>query len=673
MNKLTERQSLIIEDLLNSDVPISAKQLSEKFNVSVRTIRYDLDNIDYWLKSKNIDMLKKPNIGIWINAGEKEKKFLINEINSLNFSARVLTKDERQKIILLELLRNVAPVTAESLADKLGVSRTTLIKDIKEIRIKLKKYGVNLIGRQRNGYILTGEENDIRNLISNVLLQSIDKSKLLEIIAETKIASNNKNDSIVIERLKDISDSIKIKDIKKAIKETRKTYDFWMPDSSYASLLVHLVIAMDRLIKGQKIKLSQDRILKLKKYNEYSIASLIAEKLSHKYNIKIPEAEVANITVHLISSNLRLEYLLNENIKDREKILVETVREMIESTKDYINIDSINYKKLETDLIAHLKITLKKLELGIVSENPLIEQIKVNFVDEFEKAKKMNKIFEKNIGICLPENEIGYLALHIAACRHISQQNKRKKVLVVCTTGKGSAKVLAARLRSTIPQLEIKDVVSMFELESCENLLTDVDFIISTVYLNNIKKPVLKISPIISNRELDKIKEYISGNSFDVVLKENKKENYILESVMNIIGKYIDVEDREKLKTELGYFINFVIANEERSSRQIELFERFSQTISLMMIDVANMLKEIKEKTNVVIDMTSSFGIIIHLIMSFPRWKSGDFVKETNSKNYIEQNKEIYNIIKKYILEISKKHEIRIPEDEILAIMRYLV
>ena len=674
MIKLTERQKMIVDDFLNYDVPISAKELAHKFDVSIRTVRYDLDSIEDWLRLKKISLIKKPNVGIFLQVNDEEREELSQTINSLDFKSRILSIEERQNIMLLELLKTIEPITSECLANKLDISRTTAIKDLKEIKFTLKDYKIELIGRQRNGYIISGNENDMRNLIGSILLQSTSKSKLLEILTEAKSSKSDvESDLLNLESLKNISNIIKINDIKKLIKETKKKYDFWIPDSSYVSLLVHLTIAVDRLIKGKKIQISQKKIFDIKKYKEYFIAEIIAEKLTQKYDIKIPQEEVANITIHLISSNLRLNYILNEYAIDREKFLEEIVMEMTESVKGSIDIDELNYNKLQSDLIAHLKITLKKHDLDIIPENPLIEQIKADFVDEFELSKRMNKIFSEKTGINLPEGEIGYLALHLAASKEVSTQIKSKTVLVVCSTGKGSAKILAGRLKNRIPQLVIKKVVSMFELDENKSLLDDVDMIISTVYLKDIKKPVMKVSPIISNLELEKIKEYTNKNNFHSALKNEQYENYILDSIMNVVEKYISIDDREKLKTELSYLIDFLVNNTNKYSKHAKLLEEFVHMSSLILVEIGEMLKEISGEFQLKNDLGNLWGIAIHIIMAIPRWQTGKYYKEENLQKYKQENIEIYLIIKKHLDKISDNFNIHISDTEIVAIMRYII
>lgn len=52
-----------ILSVLNEANGFTLKKLSENFNVHIRTIRYDIDNINYILKSYKLDQIKKTDGG----------------------------------------------------------------------------------------------------------------------------------------------------------------------------------------------------------------------------------------------------------------------------------------------------------------------------------------------------------------------------------------------------------------------------------------------------------------------------------------------------------------------------------------------------------------------------------------------------------------------------------
>jgi transcriptional antiterminator len=670
MMQLTKRQKLIIKDLLNENIYTSTKELASKFNMSRRSIMYDLKNIEYWLNLKNIHLIKKPNAGIWLNINDDQRQSIETEIGSIEPYENVLNKQQRKNIILMELLRAIKPITSYDLSKKLGVSRTTVVSDLQEVREELGKYGLKLKSKPKIGLMVMGDEENIRKLMAYLMLEYPGNYNTIELLNGSD--KNKRMFPFNKSCFNDLISDIDLKDIKNAVNSGKKVCDFWIPDSSYISLLVHLSIAISRLKRGQKIELADKKIKIIKENKEYLIAKEIGSELSKKYNIEIPEAEIANITYHLLSSNLKINN--NEHKDEEDELLGSTVDAMIECANEVLPLDEAGIEKLKSDLISHIKLTIKKYNLNIDMENPIIDEIKANYSDLFMIAQRMADKFLDMTGISLPESEIGYITLYLGAYIESLKKRNLKKVLIVCTTGKGSAKILMNRIRINIPEIEIKGIMSAFELEEDESLLDDVDFVISTVYLRISQKPVIKVDPLLPNSEINIIRSYIDGGlSANTQYKEEYLQSYVIESLMDILDKYVAREDREKLMIELehisGYFINNLI----NMNLQLDTAEKYSETSAMILTEIWEMVKEINKNYRKKIDESSIIGLIIHVIMAIPKWRFGQFNKEMDIAKYRGEEPVLFNIVKKYLDLISQKYSFKLPDSEVVSIMRYVI
>lgn len=82
--KITTRIKKIIFILLDQQDYITAQEISEKINVSARTILRELEGVERCLEEKNIVLEKKKGIGIKINIDSSEKvQDLRNWINKI--------------------------------------------------------------------------------------------------------------------------------------------------------------------------------------------------------------------------------------------------------------------------------------------------------------------------------------------------------------------------------------------------------------------------------------------------------------------------------------------------------------------------------------------------------------------------------------------------------------
>lgn len=116
---LKARAYEILKYLLERDGPILIKQLAEHLGVSERTVRYDLDQIEEWLMESGLTLERKRGVGIFLSDSTKEK--LRDQIEFKESFQRVFSPEERQQIILRELLSREEPVIVKEFKILLNV------------------------------------------------------------------------------------------------------------------------------------------------------------------------------------------------------------------------------------------------------------------------------------------------------------------------------------------------------------------------------------------------------------------------------------------------------------------------------------------------------------------------------------------------------------------------
>lgn len=187
---LNKRCFSILAMILNSKGPIMIDAISKNFKVSDRTVRYDLDKIDDYLKEIEIPMLfRKPNFGIELILTEVQKsKVMQGDVDTYKY---VLSQNERIKVIIFELIQEEGFITIKNLADKLYVSRGTIIKDLIQVKEWLKKNKLKLVSFKSHGIKVSGDEKYLRSVAYLLLTENIEfKPKLIEFITKDYVTSN---------------------------------------------------------------------------------------------------------------------------------------------------------------------------------------------------------------------------------------------------------------------------------------------------------------------------------------------------------------------------------------------------------------------------------------------------------------------------------------------------
>ena len=121
---MDQRCAQLLNQIMSAGGPVKISELAEAFNVSSRTIRYDLDKIDDFLKDKGLpQLIRKPGSGIEYTPSYHRKIKILKLLESIGSYNYVLTPEERKKLILTELFQAKGFNTIEEMANLLCVSR----------------------------------------------------------------------------------------------------------------------------------------------------------------------------------------------------------------------------------------------------------------------------------------------------------------------------------------------------------------------------------------------------------------------------------------------------------------------------------------------------------------------------------------------------------------------
>jgi transcriptional antiterminator/mannitol/fructose-specific phosphotransferase system IIA component (Ntr-type) len=503
-----KRCGKILSILLKTKNSITIKDLASQFDVSARTIRNDLNELENWLQERSIELVKKPGVGIWLNIKFNKRKILLNKISQVEKYKDSFSPEKRKEFILKYLLYQDDKYTMQDLADKLFVSRSTVYKDLSEIEKWLKKYNLILEKRQNYGIYIKGAEKNWRKAVADLLVKLKNNQELKNMLENELINdSNNKRD--IYHQLEGLFGDINFEEVEQIIKEVEIDSDFIFTDEAVTALVVHIAIALERLEKDKDIKMDTDQLNVLENKKEFALASKIVEKIESKWSYKIPKAEIGYISLHILGSKIQPHL----KKKDVEKVIensdsktVKIALKIIKMVSEILAYNFENDEELLLGLILHLRTSINRLKYGLSIRNPILRQIKENYPSIFGAAWSSSIIFQKELDLKVNEDEIGFIALHLGAA--VERITRDWKVLIVCSSGVGTSQLLASKIKKHLPQLEIVDILSTYELYSKK--INDIDFVISTIPLSDIKKDVITVNAILNEADLQKIKNKIN-------------------------------------------------------------------------------------------------------------------------------------------------------------------
>lgn len=485
MITLNERQNSILKYLYNKKDYTTINEISKEFKVSVRTIRYDLDNIEYTLKdNEKISLVRTPRYGIKL---EFKGKRDILTFSSIFDCVEINSPEDRVIFIAINLLIGNSKV--EELSNMLSISKNTVVSDLKKAKEILNNLRINVISKAYVGTCIEGDEEDIRYAFINLYykISNSDNYKLLKMII-------------------DDFDSIKA-DIEERIHKIESRLSLEYSDTSFKELIIIIMYCFIRMGEYSNFNYSEEYIHEKEQEEEFeAIQYAFADKTEDK-------KEICYLMKWFKSAKVMSFINDKSDVKmDGNKYLAMRI---IEDMEKYTGIDYSNDFDFVNSVVMHFSVAMYRMQNNFKIENPLKEDIKMRLGIIYQITEDVMKKYESEIGVEFPDDEVSYMAMHFgAAFERKTQEIFDTKALIVCNSGLATAGLLSARMEVMLPQIQVEGVCRLNNLED-ELKNKDVDIIISTVPIRNTDIEYVEVNPMLNIDDVLKLKKLAFNNVYE--------------------------------------------------------------------------------------------------------------------------------------------------------------
>ncbi|WP_238882222.1 BglG family transcription antiterminator [Clostridium sp. YIM B02551] len=532
-----ERANEIINMLLSENDYLTTNAIADRLKVSNKTIRNEFNKIEEIITKYNLELDRKPGSGVSIIGNELDiislKEVVKHIKNIVPYSS-----EERRNYILNRLFKDNTNLTIRQLATELYVSKSTIHKDLILVSEWLSDFDLTLIKKPNLGIEIEGKEQDWRSAFIT-LLSTLNNSESNDYVFKDNLNINSRLDGTVLNKLNSIS-QLDYYIIEKILSEAEEELQYDFSDEAFINLMIHIALSIKRKETKGSSNIAKGLINPIEGKKEYEAAKSIIRKINVYFKVKLPEYEIYYITVHILGSKRyeQIDSPIVTNIENKKEDLSVTIaNEIIGIIENYLGIYLQEDKQFKNALIMHLSPTINRIKYGLTLRNPITDDIEENYPEAYGIAWLSNTIFKKYFGKIISREELGYLALHIAAA--IERNRKPLKVVVVCSSGIGTSQLLALKIKRHFSDIQVLDVISALSIKKMD--LNGVDLIISTV-ATNVKIPQILISPLLSEKDIRKLEIVI--NSI-----KNKTPNLDKKSVIN--EDFIYINEQYNSKEEL--------------------------------------------------------------------------------------------------------------------------
>ncbi|MBL1223547.1 BglG family transcription antiterminator [Enterococcus sp. BWR-S5] len=537
---LSKREINILLMLLDLENSITTKELAETFSVSVRTIKYDLDNVRAWFQERNISLQARRNKGVWLELPDSERLTLKNEILEVDRFETYPDQELRMNQLIFHLILSEKHLTSQELADELQVSRNTILKDLDRVEEFIERYELQLDRQSRMGFSIYGEESKIRLLMEYISQKEITEYDIYQIMSHFVQAGNHK-------RLIDVhvgGNTIFQEIYQVSLNEMTQLLDPSLLDQfNYAEILsitLRVAIATSRMqlqhtMSGYKILSNQDELMQ-----KQELPFLLMNKVFEHYELPLLADEYFYIYSDVFITNSHQD-------------IAELTEELIRDVSEEISFPFYRDRQLFTNLFAHLSLRLTKKHLFINEYNPFVDDIKAKYPQLFNAIKHASSRDIENAALFINDSFIAYIALHFLVAYEKNQHEINVvRIVYVCSTGLGVTSLIEQKILEEVSNVEIAGFASVLNA-------TDIieeknpDLVLSIFPIEVINRPFIKVNPLPTENDIQQIQEEVNkiltsvrdGSIPRLVPRQPLKENRGLEAESRdiLVRSYVIYEE----------------------------------------------------------------------------------------------------------------------------------
>lgn len=489
MEELNPRQKKLIHLLIQNENYLPVAFYSEKLGKSSRTIYSDLEKIQIFLSNDSVVLEKKPRVGIQLRGNVADKMLILERITEHSTGPGVGTQ-ERQWLITKQLLIDEETVTQQMLAQRFHVSPTSIANDLEVIN---EKYRLTLAASKR-GTKITGSEEEIQHALFRFCEDYLDAHEV-----ETEHLFQETTRDLLCKLFPCKLVTVLFEQLGKLTRQT----DFFFPEQYVKSLFIRLLVFCFYLAKGKHIEEKEFLFDQIKMIDTYLIANELLTKVSEALAIDYDEEDISYINRQLVGYGVKLHTKEQESY---EQYAV-TIHKILTNMSEIMQVDFLSDDQLSERFTSHFIPMIYRLKMGIVITNPLVEEIRTQYAITFSATWYALANAEKKLGVHFNDEEVALVAMYFQVSLEKSQNGK--KILIVCPNGMGTSELIFNKIKRILPAQDIAEITTIDKLY--KKNLDNVDLIISSVKLENVSKPIIKVSTLVTQEDIKNITSLYSN------------------------------------------------------------------------------------------------------------------------------------------------------------------
>jgi lichenan operon transcriptional antiterminator len=479
MPRVNEHPHFLLLQFLNERGDwVKGNRIAEKLQVTERTVRNYVRSINAHVQ---IPRVISGEQGYRINP-DQDRLSLDRYMNSFT---QLVPINRVNEVLRRLCLANDEGLDVAQLEDELFVSSSTIESDLQNVKSTLKNSGLQLV-RKDMRIVLIADETQRRKIM-------------------TRIFYDEKNQHFISIEMLEETFGLKLQSFHHAMRAILDEHGIYLNDFALGSILVHIMVSVQRirLSQGLDQQASLDPVMNSEILASQRLAQLIQAEFGVEFNL----AEQRCLAGLLVSRNNPSGYTKINRETDHsaqsilDEIIVSVERDYLISLDDPVFLERFR---------VHLSNLILRMSMNSLNLNPLTGTIKSMYPLTYDLSVHIAQIIANRLNQPMTEDEIAFIAYHIAVFLEPRKDNKRRlRVLLVSP----SFHELQHNLEKKI-LFEFGHVIEHLDLHSALDFSMEsvhYDLILSTIPLNALRDPWILIAPILRQADIERIGQAITA------------------------------------------------------------------------------------------------------------------------------------------------------------------
>lgn len=484
---MNTRQISVLRDLVSANQYMTGQALSEKYEVSTKTIYSDIATINGVLSGFRVEIEKKPRLGVRLALSASKKIDILDflekgSLEPLDEGSQIVREYELvRELILGNKFIDIVDWSVEHF-----ISEASIRRDLDKIERQLFTYDIQLV-RRSGQVLLAAKECNIRKFLRNYIVQNFD------------VTMNNfrKESGLTI-----FFSKSRIEEVAEIVEDCANNYNFKTSEQYSIYLVLDLLISAQRYLQNDIILENASTIIveDLPHYEVYIIATELLSHATGRSMSLIPDAEIKNITYTLLSVGYEAQLAKHSDVK-------KSVENFIEKVSQLSGVDFTEDKHLYNMLINHVPPMIYRLKSGINIKNQTTEEIKTKYSVLYYIVWLASKTLSEEYAVELVDAEVAFLTIYFEVA--VEKLIKPLNIYVICPHGLATSELVMSSLTRIISNFDHLVKVDMRDLSTNQSLLEKADLVISSVHVDA-DVDYIHVSPIMTDAEIEQIQRTYS-------------------------------------------------------------------------------------------------------------------------------------------------------------------